>query len=71
MSERKTIEIFVEGCDPCKEMFEQVNRLSCGTCDVRILDVRDPEAAERFKSLGLKNTPAMAVDGKPGECCAA
>jgi glutaredoxin 3 len=45
MNATRTIEIFSAGCPACKETVELVNRVACLSCDVTVLDMRDPEIA--------------------------
>jgi len=67
---RRTIEVFTAGCAICSETVELVNRIACDSCDVNVLDVNDPGAAERAKALGVTRVPAVVVDGQLAQCCA-
>jgi glutaredoxin len=69
MSNTRKIEIFSAGCPVCQETVEMVNRISCASCDVNVLDMKDPAVAERAKNLGIRSVPAVAVDGKLADCC--
>lgn len=67
---KRQVEIFSAGCPACREAEETVRRLACPSCDVRVLDMNDPEVAARAKALGVRSVPAVAVDGTPAACCA-
>ncbi len=69
MTTRK-VEIFSAGCPLCKETEEMVNRLTCSSCEVSVVDMHDLMGASRAKALGVKSVPAVAVDGKLADCCA-
>jgi hypothetical protein len=68
MAKRK-IEIFSAGCPACQEAVDLVNRIACPSCDVQVLDMRDPTVAQKAKSYGVRAVPAVAVDGNLAECC--
>ena len=70
MSAKRTIEVFSAGCPACKEAIDLVNRITCPSCDVRLLDMTDPSIARRAYSLGVRSVPAVAIDGKLASCCA-
>ncbi len=66
----RTIEIFSAGCPLCKETEELVNRLSCSSCEVSVVDMHDIIGASRAKGLGVQSVPAVAINGKLADCCA-
>jgi glutaredoxin len=70
MSSKRNIEIFSAGCPVCQETVEMVKRISCASCEVNVLDMKDPAVAERAKNLGIRSVPAVAIDGKLADCCA-
>lgn len=70
MSEKRKVEIFSAGCPVCQETVEMVKRISCESCDVTILDMKNSTVAERAKNLGIKSVPAVVVDGNLAGCCA-
>ncbi len=70
MSNKRKIEIFSVGCPVCQETAEMVKGISCTSCEVNILDMKDPAVAARAKSLGIRSVPAVAIDGKLADCCA-
>lgn len=69
MSAKRKIEVFSAGCPVCQETVELVNRLACPSCEVSVLDTKDPDVATRVKSLGIRTVPAVAIDGKLADCC--
>lgn len=71
MNAKRKIEVFTAGCPACEETVALVNRAACDACDVQVLDMNQPEVAERAKSLGIRSVPAVAIDGKLAGCCCA
>ncbi|RMH14254.1 MAG: hypothetical protein D6695_01755 [Planctomycetota bacterium] len=70
MSATRKIEVFTAGCPVCEESVELVHRIACSSCEVRVLDMHDPQVAERARSIGIGRVPAVAVGGTLVECCA-
>ena len=70
MSEKRQIEIFSAGCPVCRDAIDLVNRLACPSCEISVLDLNDKDVAARATGLGIRSVPAVAVDGKPADCCA-
>lgn len=70
MNTKRNIEVFSAGCPVCAEIVNLVKRIACPSCEVTVLDMKDPEVADRAKSLGIRSVPAVAVDGKLAACCA-
>ena len=70
MSTKRKIEVFSAGCPACEETIEFVNRVACPSCEVSVLDMRDPGVASRAKSLGIRSVPAVVIDGQLADCCA-
>lgn len=68
MSKRQ-VEIFSAGCPVCEATIHAVKRLACDSCEVAILDVREPDIARRAASLGLRSVPAVVVNGALADCC--
>ncbi len=71
MSSKRKIEIFSAGCPACDEAIETVNRVTCDSCETEVLDMREPEVAVRAQQLGISRVPAIVIDGKLADCCAA
>ncbi len=70
MSTNRRIEVFTAGCPVCEDTVELVNRLACASCEVSVLDMNQPEVAERARELGVGSVPAVAIDGRLAGCCA-
>ena len=69
MSTKRRIEIFSAGCAVCDETAAMVKRLACPSCDVTVLDMRDPTVVAKAKGYGVTRVPAIAVDGQLAACC--
>lgn len=70
MSTRRKIEVFSAGCPACEEAVKLVNRVACPSCEVSVLDMRDPNVAGRARGLGVRSVPAVVIDGRLADCCA-
>lgn len=70
MSNKRRIEVFSAGCPACEETIALVNRVACPSCEIIVLDMKDPAVASRAKSLGIHSVPAVVIDGKLVDCCA-
>jgi glutaredoxin len=70
MNAKRTIEIFSAGCPACEDTIALVNRVTCPSCDVTVLDMKDPEIARRAKSISIRSVPAVVINGKIADCCA-
>ncbi len=71
MSNRRKIEIFSAGCPACDEAIQTVNRIAFPSCETEVLDMRQPEVAARAEQMGINRVPAIVIDGRLAECCAA
>jgi glutaredoxin 3 len=69
MNAKRKIEVFSAGCPVCEETIQMVKRVACQSCEINILDMKDPTVAERAKGLGIRSVPAVVIDGKPADCC--
>lgn len=70
MSTRRKIEVFSAGCPACEEAVKLVNRIACPSCEVSVLDMKDPNVSNRARGLGIRSAPAVVIDGKLADCCA-
>ena len=70
MSTKRTTEIFSAGCPACEETITLVNQLACPSCDVTVLDMKDPKVASRAASPGIRSVPAVVINGTLADCCA-
>ncbi|MGH1348813.1 MAG: thioredoxin family protein [Nannocystales bacterium] len=66
---KRTVEIFSAGCPACKGTIQLVNNIACPSCDVSVLDMKDPTVSKRAKDLGITRVPAVVVNGKLADCC--
>lgn len=70
MNAKRKIEVFSAGCPVCEETVSLVKGIACPSCEVKVLDMNNPEVAEKAKILGIRAVPAVAIDGKLATCCA-
>lgn len=70
MTTKRKVEVFSSGCPVCQDAIKLVNRLSCSSCDVAILDMNDVNVAKRARDLGVRSVPAVAINGQLASCCA-
>lgn len=70
MNGKRKVEIFSAGCPACREAEELVRRLSCPSCEVQVLDMKDEAVASKARELGIRSVPAVVVDGTFADCCA-
>lgn len=71
MDKKRKIEIFSAGCLVCNEAIDTVKRIACSSCETEVLDMNDPQVAQRAKDLGISRVPTVVIDGVVAECCAA
>lgn len=71
MTDKRKIEIYSAGCPACQNTIELVNQLACPSCDIEILDMKNPDVAKKAEALGVKSVPAVVVNGKLASCCCA
>lgn len=70
MAATRKIEVFSAGCTVCDDTVALINRIACPSCEVFILDMHKPEAAEKARRYGIRSVPAVVVDGRLADCCA-
>jgi glutaredoxin 3 len=70
MIAKRKIEVFSAGCPACEETIALVNRVACPSCEVSVLDMKQPTVATRARELGVRSVPAVAIDGQLAGCCA-
>ncbi len=70
MSNARQIEVFSAGCPVCTTALDLVNEIACPSCDVSVLDMHDPQVAQRAAALGIRSLPAVLIDGVLADCCA-
>lgn len=71
MSAKRKIEVFSAGCPACEDTIQLVNSIACPSCEISVLDMKDPAVAARAKKLGVRSVPAVAINGELAGCCAA
>lgn len=71
MGAKRKVEVFSAGCSCCQDAIAMVRRIACPSCEIEVLDMRDPAVAGKAKSYGVRTVPAVAVDGRLAACCAA
>jgi glutaredoxin len=69
MTDKRKIEVFSAGCPVCEDAVKIVNSIACPSCEVSVLDMKQPEVSEKAKKLGIHAVPAVAIDGKLADCC--
>ena len=70
MKKTRQIDIFSAGCQACEDTVNLVKQLACPSCEVTVLDMKDPIVAQRARSLGVRAVPTVVVDGQLAKCCA-
>lgn len=70
MNNKRKVEVFSAGCPACEETIRMVNAIACPSCEVEVLDMRQPDVAARAKQYGVRSVPAVVIDGKLADCCA-
>jgi len=70
MDNKRKVEIFSAGCGCCQETISLVKSIACPSCDITVLDMNQPEIAERAKSLGVRSVPAVVINGELAGCYA-
>lgn len=66
---KRKVEVFSAGCPACEETIALVKSISCESCDVTVLHMRQEDVAARAKALGIHRVPAVVINGKLAECC--
>lgn len=67
---RRKIEIFTAGCACCDQTVRMVQSIACPSCEVEVLDMKEPPVERRARELGVRSVPAVAIDGALAGCCA-
>ena len=70
MAAKRRVEIFSAGCPVCEEAISLVKKLACPSCEVTVHEMKDINVAKRAKQLGVRQVPAVVIEGKVAECCA-
>ena len=56
--------VFSAGCVVCERAIEMVRNAARSSCEIIVLDMKDPRIAVRAKSLGIHSVPAVVIDGR-------
>lgn len=67
----RKIEVFTAGCPCCDEAVTAVKAAACPSCDVQVRDMKDSTVVADAKRYGINRVPAVVIDGKLADCCAA
>ncbi len=70
MADKREVEVFSAGCALCEETIALVRRLACGSCEVVVHNMNQPDVAMKAKGYGVQSVPAVVLDGKLADCCA-
>ena len=70
MATTRKIEVFSAGCAVCEDTIALINRIACPSCEVEILDMRQPDVAAKARRYGIRSVPAVVVNGRLADCCA-
>lgn len=63
------IEIFSAGCPVCDRAISTVEELADDNYEINVLDMNDPQVADRAEKMGIVSVPAVVMDGELLECC--
>ncbi len=66
---KRRVEVFTAGCPACDEAVTLVKGIACDSCEVEVLDMKQPGIAERAKGYGVRTVPAVVIDGTLASCC--
>jgi glutaredoxin 3 len=66
---KRSVEVFSAECSCCEDVIRTIKAAACPSCEVTVLDMRQPEVAERAKQLGIRSVPAVAINGELAACC--
>ncbi len=69
MEHKRIVEVFSAGCPACEPIVQLVKSIACPSCEVQVLDMREPDVAARAQHYGVRAVPAVAIDGKLAACC--
>src|SRR6516164_2056221 len=68
----RKVEVFSSGYCCSEKLFTAIRAAACPSCEVRVLDVKAAEIAERANQLGVRSVPAVAINDElvccPCEC---
>ena len=53
---QRKVEVFSAGCPACEPVVELVKSIACPSCDVQVLDMKEPGVAEKANAYGVRQT---------------
>ena len=65
---RRKVEVFTNGNCGSEKLITAIKTAACPSCEVRVLDVRAADIAERANLLGVQSAPAVAINDEL-VCC--
>lgn len=70
---KRQIEIFTSGCPVCDTTIQMVKELACDSCEVSVYDIiklsNNKPFMSKVKGYGIKQIPAIAINGILLDCC--
>ena len=66
---KRRVEVFTAGCPACDAAVTLVKSLTCDSCEVEVLDMKEPSVSERAQGYGVRSVPAIVIDGTLAGCC--
>lgn len=69
MANQRQVDIYSAGCAVCDDAVKMVQEIACPSCNLSVLDMKDPDVAKRAQDLGITAVPAVVIDGKLADCC--
>ena len=71
MANQRQIDIYSAGCAVCEDTVTMVRDLACASCNITVRDMTDPSVAREAERLGIKAVPAVVINARVADCCAA
>lgn len=70
---KRQVEIFTAGCPVCDPTIQLVIELASDNCEVSVYDITklsdDKPFMDKVEEYGIKQIPAVAIDGILLDCC--
>lgn len=54
----------------CAATVRLIQQIAAPSCAVTVLDMHQPEVAQRAQQMGIRSLPAVAINGTLAACCA-
>jgi hypothetical protein len=52
---QRKVEVFSAGCPACEPVVELVKSIACPSCEVQVLDMKEPGVAEKGEGVRRQN----------------